>query len=80
MSEILERCWREDGGQRAVEAASHTEGIAKDSHVSSEFGLVGTGGPVQWSGTANRNWAFPHSRGLSEPSELLSGSLGRLGR
>lgn len=57
MSEILERCWHEDGGRRAVEAAFHKvyccEGL-----VHSEFELVGTDGPAWWSGRADLSWAF----------------------
>lgn len=64
VSEILERCWRGVGGQRA-----ECTGTRKPVH--SEFGLVWeTDGSAWWSGTANLSWAFPHSRGLIEPPEL----------
>lgn len=50
MSEILERCWHEDGGWRAAEAAFHRV-YCCGGLVHSEFELVGTdglhGGQVQ---------------------------------
>lgn len=43
---------------------------AKGRHVHSELGLVATGGSVKCSVTASVSWAFLHSRGLIEPSDL----------
>lgn len=43
---------------------------AKGRHAHSELGLVATGVSVKYSVTVSLSWAFLHSRGLIEPSEL----------
>lgn len=71
VSEILEWCSYADVGMGRGRGGCFPQQVNCFEEACSQRVQAGwDSGPAQWSDTANLSWAFPHSRGLIEPSEL----------